>query len=80
MLRVLGQAFFGLIVGLLARAILPGRQHMGWIVTMILGVAGAWLGGLIGRATGVYDENRRTGFFLALFGALILVIIYSLIS
>src|SRR5215469_11958227 len=52
--RMLGHAFFGLIIGLLARAVLPGRQHMGIIATMVLGMIGAWLGGLIGRVTGMY--------------------------
>ena len=54
-----GHAVFGLIVGLVARAFLPGRQHMGLIPTMILGLVGAWLGGLIGRMTGMYECPRH---------------------
>jgi uncharacterized membrane protein YeaQ/YmgE (transglycosylase-associated protein family) len=49
-------ALFGLIIGLVARAIMPGAQHMGLILTMILGLVGAWLGGVIGRATGMYRD------------------------
>jgi uncharacterized membrane protein YeaQ/YmgE (transglycosylase-associated protein family) len=78
MVRMLGHAFFGLIVGLLARAVLPGRQHMGLIVTMILGIVGAWLGGLIGRMTGMYEEHRKAGFLMAILGAVVVLVIYSL--
>ncbi len=45
-------AIFGLVVGLVARAVMLGGQHMGLILTMILGLVGAWLGGVIGRARG----------------------------
>ncbi len=57
MLHMISHAIFGLIIGLIARAILPGRQHMGLILTMILGLVGAWLGGLLGRVTGIYKEE-----------------------
>jgi uncharacterized membrane protein YeaQ/YmgE (transglycosylase-associated protein family) len=69
---------FGLIIGLLARAILPGGQRMGLILTMILGLVGAWLGGVIGRMTGMYREGHPAGFFMALIGALIVLYVYSL--
>jgi uncharacterized membrane protein YeaQ/YmgE (transglycosylase-associated protein family) len=78
MFSMIGHAIFGLFVGLLARAIMPGRQHMGLILTMLLGMAGAWLGGLIGRVTGMYEEGRPAGFLMALCGALVLLVIYSL--
>lgn len=78
MLHMIGHAIFGLFIGLLARAVMPGRQHMGLIVTMILGLVGAWLGGLIGRMTGMYKEGHPAGFFMAFVGAVILVFVYSL--
>jgi uncharacterized membrane protein YeaQ/YmgE (transglycosylase-associated protein family) len=77
MLHMIGHAIFGLIIGLLARAIMPGRQHMGLILTMILGLVGAWLGGLIGRLLGMYQEGHPAGWFMALVGALIVLFIYS---
>jgi uncharacterized membrane protein YeaQ/YmgE (transglycosylase-associated protein family) len=77
---MIGHAIFGLVIGLLARAVLPGRQHMGVILTMLLGMVGAWLGGLIGRVTGMYEEGRPAGFMMALAGALVVLIIYSLAS
>lgn len=77
MLHMIGHAIFGLIIGLIARAIMPGRQHMGLIATMILGLIGAWLGGLIGRLTGMYPPGHPAGWFMALVGALIVLFIYS---
>ena len=77
MLNMIGHAIFGLIIGLLARAIMPGRQHMGLILTMILGLVGAWLGGLIGRLVGMYKEGHPAGWFMALVGALVVLFVYS---
>jgi len=68
-------ALFGLIIGLIARAVMPGVQHMGLIMTMILGLVGAWLGGLIGRATGMYRDGHPAGFLMALVGALIVLFV-----
>ena len=59
MLHMIGHAVFGLVIGLLARAVLPGTQRMGLIMTMILGVVGAWVGGLIGPLTGMYEEGHQ---------------------
>jgi uncharacterized membrane protein YeaQ/YmgE (transglycosylase-associated protein family) len=77
MIHMIGHAIFGLVIGLLARAIMPGRQHMGLILTMLLGLIGAWLGGLIGRMTGMYKEGHPAGWFMALIGALVVLFIYS---
>jgi uncharacterized membrane protein YeaQ/YmgE (transglycosylase-associated protein family) len=77
MMHMIGHAIFGLVIGLIARAVMPGAQHMGLILTMILGLVGAWLGGLIGRVTGMYKEGHPAGWFMALVGALVLLFIYS---
>jgi len=77
MMHMIGHAIFGLIIGLLARAIMPGSFHMGLIMTMVLGIVGAWLGGFIGRATGMYREGHPAGFFMALVGALVLLFVGS---
>ena len=77
MMSMIGHAIMGLIIGLVARAVLPGRQHMGLILTMLLGMVGAWLGGLIGRVTGMYEEGKPAGFVMAVVGALVLLLIYS---
>ena len=77
MMHMIGHAIFGLVIGLIARAIMPGAQHMGLILTMILGLVGAWLGGLIGQLTGMYKEGHPAGWFMALAGALVALFIYS---
>lgn len=68
---------FGLIVGLVARAFMPGRQHMSLIRTVILGLVGAWLGGLIGRMSGMYDEGHPAGLLMAFMGAVVVLFVYS---
>jgi uncharacterized membrane protein YeaQ/YmgE (transglycosylase-associated protein family) len=77
MLHMIGHAIFGLLIGLMARVIMPGALHMGLIPTMILGLVGAWLGGFIGRVTGMYKEGHPAGWFMALVGALIVLLVYS---
>jgi uncharacterized membrane protein YeaQ/YmgE (transglycosylase-associated protein family) len=56
---------------------MPGRQHLGLILTMILGLVGAWLGGLIGRMLGMYKEGHPASFLMALVGAVVSLLIYS---
>jgi uncharacterized membrane protein YeaQ/YmgE (transglycosylase-associated protein family) len=77
MKSMIGHAIMGLFIGFVARAIMPGRQHMGLILTMLLGMAGAWLGGLIGRLAGMYEEGKPAGFVMAVVGALVLLVIYT---
>lgn len=76
MFHMIGHMIFGLIIGLIARAVMPGRQHLGLIMTMLLGVIGAWVGGIIGRATGMYAPGHPAGFLMALVGAVIVLFIY----
>jgi uncharacterized membrane protein YeaQ/YmgE (transglycosylase-associated protein family) len=71
---------FGLIVGALARLIVPGREPGGWVISMIIGVVGSFVGGFLGRALGLYQEGQPAGFFMSLFGAIILVIAYHAIA
>ncbi len=72
---------FGLIVGALARLIVPGREPGGWVISILLGIAGSFLGGFLGRALGLYDPNTRTGgFFMSLLGAIVLVAIYHAVA
>jgi uncharacterized membrane protein YeaQ/YmgE (transglycosylase-associated protein family) len=72
---------FGLIVGALARLVVPGREPGGWAISLLLGVAGSFLGGFLGRAFGMYDATTRTGgFFMSLLGAIVLVAIYHAVA
>jgi len=71
---------FGLLVGALARLIVPGREPGGWVISMILGVLGSFLGGFLGRALGWYREGEPAGFVMSLLGAVILVVAYHAIT
>ena len=71
---------FGLVVGALARLIVPGKEPGGWIVSMAIGVAGAFAGGLLGRALGFYREGEPAGFIMSLLGAVVLVVAYQAIT
>jgi uncharacterized membrane protein YeaQ/YmgE (transglycosylase-associated protein family) len=78
MIMVLGWIFFGLIVGVIAKLLMPGRDPGGIIVTMALGIAGALFGGFIGRALGWYGPNDNAGFLMSLLGAVLLLGLYRL--
>ncbi len=78
MFGVIGWIIFGLIVGAIAKLIMPGRDPGGFIITTLLGIAGALLGGFIGRALGFYGPNDAAGFLMALVGAIILLLIYRM--
>jgi uncharacterized membrane protein YeaQ/YmgE (transglycosylase-associated protein family) len=69
---------FGLVVGVIAKLLTPGRDPGGFIVTTLLGVAGALLGGFLGRVIGLYPSYRSTGgFFMSIVGAILLLVIYN---
>ncbi|MGZ4967026.1 MAG: GlsB/YeaQ/YmgE family stress response membrane protein [Chthoniobacterales bacterium] len=69
----------GLVVGAIAKLLMPGRDPGGCIVTMLLGIAGAWLGSFLGQAAGIYPQSGFGRFIAALIGAMILLLIYRLI-
>src|SRR5262249_52827311 len=79
MFGVIGWIIFGLIVGALAKLVMPGRDPGGLLVTMLLGLAGALLGGRIGRTAGWYGPNRTAGFLMSILGAIILLFIYRMV-
>ncbi len=70
---------FGLVVGAIARAIVPGRDPGGWLVSMLLGVGGAIVGAYFGRLAGLYREGEPAGFVMSLIGAIVLVGVYHAI-
>ena len=77
-MSILGWILFGLIVGALAKLVMPGRDPGGIIVTMLLGIAGAVIGGFVGRALGFYGEGEAAGFFMSFLGAVILLALYRM--
>ena len=79
MLHLLWTALIGLIVGALAKFIMPGKEPGGIFITMLIGIAGSFLGTWIGRLVGHYGPEDSAGFLMSLVGALILLGIYHLI-
>jgi uncharacterized membrane protein YeaQ/YmgE (transglycosylase-associated protein family) len=78
MFGILGWILFGLVVGVVAKLLMPGRDPGGSIITMLLGIVGAVVGGYLGRALGWYQPGQPAGFFMALLGAVILLAIYRM--
>lgn len=69
----------GFVAGLLARAIKPGNDAMGWIMTIILGIAGSFIGGFIASAIGINSNGSFMNLAFSVIGAIILLFIYELI-
>ena len=69
----------GLVAGLLARAIKPGSDPMGWIMTIVLGIVGAMLGGFVAGLIGINADGGFTGLIFSVIGAIILLFIYEMI-
>ena len=70
---------FGLVVGIVAKLIMPGRDPGGMIVTIVLGIVGAMAGGWLGRVMGLYREGEAAGFIMAVVGAVVLLGLYRLL-
>ncbi len=79
MLTLLWEAIIGLIVGALAKFLMPGRDPGGIWITMALGIAGSILATYIGRTIGWYQEGQAAGFIMSIVGAILLLFIYRLI-
>ena len=77
-MAILGWILFGLIVGALAKLVMPGKDPGGIIVTMLLGIAGAVIGGFIGRAMGFYGPGEAAGFLMSFLGAVVLLALYRM--
>jgi uncharacterized membrane protein YeaQ/YmgE (transglycosylase-associated protein family) len=75
---ILGWILFGLVIGAIAKLLMPGKDPGGIIVTILLGIAGAVLGGFAGRALGFYGPGEAAGWLMALLGSVILLWIYRL--
>ncbi|AMT95688.1 MAG: GlsB/YeaQ/YmgE family stress response membrane protein [Psychrobacter sp.] len=69
----------GLVAGLLARAIKPGSDPMGWIMTIVLGIVGAMLGGFLAGLIGIDADGGFTGLIFSVIGAIILLFLYEMI-
>lgn len=80
MMSILGTLFIGLIVGFIARALKPGNDKLGWIMTSLLGVAGSFLAGYAGKALGFYQAGQMAGLMASVVGAIVLLFVYALVK
>lgn len=79
MMSLIGTLFVGLVVGLIARAIKPGDDSLGWIMTALLGVAGSFLASYVGVALGWYETGQTAGWIASILGAIVILFIYNLL-
>lgn len=73
MFGIIGWVVFGAIVGTLAKYLMPGKDSHGCLITVILGIAGAVVGGFLGRFLGLYGEGQPAGFIMATIGAILIL-------
>jgi uncharacterized membrane protein YeaQ/YmgE (transglycosylase-associated protein family) len=78
-MAILSWILFGLVVGIIAKLLMPGRDPGGFIVTILLGIAGALIGGFIGRTMGFYGPNESAGWIISILGAIILLALYRML-
>ncbi len=75
---ILSWIVFGLVVGIIAKLLMPGKDPGGFIITALLGIAGALIGGFIGRAMNLYGPGDSAGWLMSIAGAVILLAIYRM--
>ena len=78
-MQIIWTILIGFVVGLIAKAITPGRDPSGFIITAVIGIVGALLATFAGRAMGWYAPGETAGFLAALVGAVIVLVIYHLV-
>jgi len=77
-MSIIGWILFGLVIGVIGKLLMPGRDPGGFIITILLGIAGALLGGFIGQALGLYEPDEPAGFIMAVIGSIVLLVIYRM--
>ncbi|AKX44791.1 transglycosylase [Thiopseudomonas alkaliphila] len=77
---IIGTIVIGFLVGLIARFIKPGDDPMGWIMTIILGIAGSFAATYGGQALGIYHAGEGAGFIGAVVGAVVILVVYGMVS
>jgi uncharacterized membrane protein YeaQ/YmgE (transglycosylase-associated protein family) len=75
---ILSWILFGLVVGVIGKLLMPGRDPGGFIITALLGIAGAVVGGFLGRMMGFYGENQGAGWIMSIIGAVVLLALYRM--
>jgi len=78
-MSIIGTLLIGLLVGIVAKLLMPGRDPGGIIITIVLGIAGAFVAAWIGRNLGWYQNGEPAGFLASVVGAILLLLIYRLL-
>jgi uncharacterized membrane protein YeaQ/YmgE (transglycosylase-associated protein family) len=78
-MAIIGWIFFGLVVGIVGKLLTPGRDPGGFILTIVLGIAGALIGGFLGQSLGFYREGEPVGFIMAVVGSVILLLLFRMV-
>jgi uncharacterized membrane protein YeaQ/YmgE (transglycosylase-associated protein family) len=79
-MSIIGMIVIGLIAGAIAKLLMPGKDPGGFIVTILLGIAGSIVAGFLGRALGWYAEGEPVGFIASIVGAIILLALYRMMA
>jgi uncharacterized membrane protein YeaQ/YmgE (transglycosylase-associated protein family) len=79
LMAILSWIVFGLVIGIIAKLLMPGKDPGGFIITILLGIAGALIGGFIGRAMGLYSAGQSAGWIMSVLGAIILLALYRML-
>ena len=79
MTALLWTIIIGAVIGVVAKLLMPGRDPGGCIITILLGIAGSFLAGFLGRTLGWYSEGEPAGFIFSVVGAIILLLIYRML-
>lgn len=80
MLSIIGTLVIGLIAGAIARALKPGHDAMGWVMTALLGVAGSFVASYLGAALGLYSPGQPAGFIASVIGAILLLVVWGFVK
>lgn len=78
-MTIIASIIIGLIVGAIAKLLMPGKDPGGWIITILLGLCGSIVAGYLGHALGWYQDGQPAGFLASIFGAMIILALYRLI-
>ena len=79
MLHILWVIIIGLVIGVVAKLLMPGKDPGGFIITILLGIAGSIVGTFIGRAFGLYSQGESAGFIMSVIGAIVLLAVYHFV-
>jgi uncharacterized membrane protein YeaQ/YmgE (transglycosylase-associated protein family) len=79
MLSILWTILIGFVIGVIAKFLHPGKENMGLVLTTALGIAGSLVATFLGRLVGFYGEGEVAGFLMAVVGAIVLLVVYTLV-